>query len=65
MKTPDVTKEEFLEAVRQGVYDAVWDAITDATLRPCRNLFETIGAAVERATLEREKLRVVKRKRDL
>ena len=37
-KLPDITKEELLAAIRDGVYDAMWQMITNATSMPCNDL---------------------------
>jgi hypothetical protein len=43
-----VTKEEYLEAVRQGAYDAMWHAMTT----PNGEFYDVIGEAAERALLQ-------------
>ena len=43
---PDVTKEEFLEAIRRGVRDAIWDIATNATSMPCADFYEHIKEGV-------------------
>jgi hypothetical protein len=37
MKLPTITKDELLEAIRQGVHDAMWEMITNATQMPCHD----------------------------
>ena len=39
---PVVTKQELLDAVRNGVSDAMWQTITNATSMPCHDFFDTV-----------------------
>lgn len=41
--------EEMYKAVRDGVYGAIWQMITNATDDPCQDFYYTIGKAVEKA----------------
>ena len=53
MKLPhNVTTEQFLEAVRQGVYDAVWQMITNNTDMPCADFYDTVKEAVKEGIQE-------------
>jgi hypothetical protein len=49
---PGITTEQFLEAVRQGVYDAVWQMITNNTDMPCADFYDTVKEAVKEGTQE-------------
>jgi hypothetical protein len=40
---------EMKHAVTTGVENAMWQMITNATQMPCRDFFDTVGDAVERA----------------
>ena len=51
-KLPSVTKQEMLDAIREGVHDAMWRMITNATDAPCKDFYATIGDAVERAMIK-------------
>jgi hypothetical protein len=44
---PMVSKEELLGAIREGVRDALWRMITNATDMPCHDFYDTVkeGAA--------------------
>jgi hypothetical protein len=46
---PELSKEELMEAIADGVERAMWQMITNATQAPCHDFFDTIGDAVERA----------------
>jgi hypothetical protein len=48
----DVTSRQFLDAVREGVHDAEWQMITNATMMPCADFFDTIKDAVKEAVSE-------------
>ena len=39
MKLPDVSKQELLDAIRDGVADAMWRMITNATSAPCADFY--------------------------
>ena len=39
-------ERKFYEAVRQGVHDAVWRMITNATDMPCTDFFDAIQEGV-------------------
>ena len=43
-----------MEAVRQGVYDAVWAIATNATDAPCSDFYDMIKNGVKEAIQERE-----------
>jgi hypothetical protein len=49
MKLPDVSKQELLDAIRDGVSDAMWQMITNATSEPCADFYETVRDGVETA----------------
>jgi hypothetical protein len=49
MKLPDVSKQELLDAIRDGVSDAMWRMITNATSAPCADFYETVRDGVETA----------------
>jgi hypothetical protein len=49
---PAVTKEEFLRAVRDGVHDAMWQMMTNATSMPCHDFFDHVREGVENAIYE-------------
>jgi hypothetical protein len=49
MRTPTVTKEEFLAAIRDGVHSAMWRMITNATDMPSADFFDAIKAGAKEA----------------
>jgi hypothetical protein len=59
--TPKVSKEEFLEAIREGVREALWDVMTNATSAPCHDFYESIREgvreAIEKSNERREETR--------
>ncbi len=52
VKLPTVTKKELLEAISDGVSDAMWRMIRNGTDMPCSDFFNTIGDAVKEAVVE-------------
>lgn len=44
-----ISKDEFLRAVSEGVENAIWSMITNATTCPCTDFYETIQKAAENA----------------
>ena len=44
-----ISKDEFLQAVSEGVENAIWSMITNATTCPCIDFYETIQKAAESA----------------
>jgi hypothetical protein len=54
MRTPKVSKEEFLAAIREGVRDAMWDMMTNATIAPCHDFYDSIREGVREAIESRE-----------
>lgn len=44
-----ISKDEFLQAVSEGVENAIWAMITNATSCPCTDFYETIQKAAENA----------------
>jgi hypothetical protein len=46
LRLPTVTKQELLDAIRDGVYDAVWQMIRNATDAPCADFFEMVKQGV-------------------
>jgi len=48
MKLPhEVTAEQFLEAVRQGVSDAIWRMICQGTNAPCADFYDAIKEGIK------------------
>lgn len=45
----ETTKEEFLDAVYRGVYDAMWQMITSGTDMPCADFYEMIKKGTKEA----------------
>lgn len=45
-RLPDLTKEELLGAIRDGVYEAMWQMITNATSMPCNDFYDTVKAGI-------------------
>jgi hypothetical protein len=45
-KLPRVSKEELLGAIRDGVHDAIWHMITNATDMPCHDFYDTVKDGV-------------------
>ena len=45
----ETTKEEFLDAVYRGVYDAMWQMITNETDMPCADFYEMIKKGTKEA----------------
>lgn len=52
---PQIDKEEILGAIRDGVRDAMWQMITNATGMPCHDFFDTINNAAHKAFCEAQK----------
>lgn len=46
MKLPMISKEELLDAIREGVHDAVWRMITNATSMPCHDFYDMVKEGV-------------------
>jgi hypothetical protein len=46
IKLPSVSKQEFLDAIRNGVADAVWQMITNATAAPCADFYDFVKDGV-------------------
>jgi hypothetical protein len=46
MTLPEISKAELLEAIREGVADAMWRMITNATQAPCADFFASIEDGV-------------------
>jgi hypothetical protein len=49
LNLPAITREELLNAIREGVYDAMWQMITNATSMPCHDFFDQVREGVENA----------------
>jgi hypothetical protein len=53
VELPAISKEELLGAIREGVHDAMWRMITNATQMPCADFFASVedgvAAGIERA----------------
>ena len=50
MKLPDnVTSEQLLQAVRDGVCDAMWQMMTNATPMPCNDFYDTVKDGIKEA----------------
>jgi len=47
-----ISKDEFLQAVSEGVENAIWSMITNATTCPCTDFYDTIQKATESAFLK-------------
>ena len=45
-KLPTVSKQELLNAIRDGVADAVWRMITNATDMPCADFYDFVKDGV-------------------
>jgi hypothetical protein len=45
----DIPHELLFDAVRQGTRDAIWKMITNATVAPCADFFETVKQGVSEA----------------
>jgi hypothetical protein len=45
-KLPTISKEELLDAIREGVHDAMWRMITGATSMPCHDFYATVKEGV-------------------
>ena len=45
----DIPHEIVHDAIRQGVHDAVWQMITNATHAPCADFYEMVKEGVENA----------------
>jgi biotin operon repressor len=52
IKLPAITKDELLGAIREGVYEAMWQMITNATSMPCHDFFDHVREGVENAMYE-------------
>ena len=47
-----MSNKDIYDAIRQGVNDAFWQMITDATDAPCADFYDTIREAVKEAISE-------------
>ncbi len=47
--TSNLDPERIYEAIRSGVYDAIWQMITNNTDMPCADFFGTIKEAAKEA----------------
>jgi hypothetical protein len=47
--TPKITKQEFLDAISEGVHRAMWQMMTNATSVPCHDFFDSIEDGVRKA----------------
>ena len=47
LKLPPISKQELLDAIRDGVRDAMWRMITNATSMPCADFYATVKDGVE------------------
>lgn len=45
--TPEITKQEFLEAISDGVTKAIWKIATDASYTPCADFYDMIKLGCE------------------
>ena len=54
MQLPDVTAEQFLRAVRDGVSDAMWQMMTNATDMPCHDFYEMVKSRHQGSRLHGE-----------
>jgi hypothetical protein len=52
IKLPRVSPDEFLQAIREGVHDAFWEMITNATGMPCHDFYDAVQQGVKEAMLE-------------
>jgi len=52
-RLPQVSKQELLDAISEGVRAAMWDMITNATMAPCADFFDAVqdgvAAGIEKA----------------
>ncbi len=46
IRLPKVSKQELLAAIREGVHDAIWGMITNATMAPCADFFAAVEDGV-------------------
>jgi hypothetical protein len=46
IKLPTVSKQELLNAIRDGVADAMWRMITNATDMPCADFYDFVKDGV-------------------
>jgi hypothetical protein len=46
IKLPTVSKQELLNAIRDGVADAMWRMITNATDAPCADFYDFVKDGV-------------------
>jgi hypothetical protein len=51
-RLPRISGQELLDAIRQGVHDAFWEMITNATSCPCGDFYEHVKAGVKEAVSE-------------
>jgi hypothetical protein len=63
IKLPRLDPDLVYRAIYEGVYDAMWQMITNATMMPCSDFFAAIEKAAENAfsKLALEKISVVQR----
>ena len=50
LKVPKITKFEFLEAVRAGTRDAVWELVSGGNPAPTADFFGAVQSGIEAAT---------------
>jgi hypothetical protein len=43
----NLSREDMMEAIRQGVEDGIWRIATNNTLTPCQDFYDTIKQGVE------------------
>ena len=60
---PTLSKEELIDAIREGVRDAMWRMITHATSMPCHDFYDLVKEGV--ATGIEEAARELKRREGL
>ena len=47
MKAIPLSKRELLDAIREGVFDAMWAVATNRTMAPCTDFYDSIQDGVE------------------
>lgn len=52
MNIEDLNEEEIYKAIKDGVYEAMWQLFTNATDMPCSDFYNYIKEGVKEAHLE-------------
>jgi len=52
MTQPKLDPERIYQAIREGVSDAVWAMITNATSAPCKDFYASVEEGIKAAMME-------------